>query len=94
MIMLSTFAGGILGFVTLIVFEVLSLLLFGQSISHLIFGQSGLQALIAPMAGCILGWIWDNKLKDNKEQLRINRELEQDHIRYENDIEKAPVKGL
>ena len=91
MVILCTFIGGILGFVILVVLESLSFLLFGRSLSTLIFGHSGLQALIAPMAGCILGWIWGNKLKDNQEQARINRELEQDRIRYEREeTERLP----
>jgi hypothetical protein len=40
------------------------------------------------MAGCILGWIWGNKLKDNQEQARIKRELEQDRIGYEKEETK------
>jgi hypothetical protein len=83
MIILCTFAGGMLGEVFLIVFDIMSFILFGRSILYPIFGHSGLEALIAPMAGCILGWIWGNKLKDYKEQISINRELEQDRIRYE-----------
>lgn len=75
LVILCTFVGGILGFVVLVVIERLSFLLFGRGLSNLIFVHSGLQALIAPMAGCILGWIWGNKLKDNQEQASLAKSL-------------------
>jgi len=75
--------GAILALLIIFAFDVVSFVLIGKSFSSFIFGSSGFQFLVAIMAGCILGWIWGNKVQDKKEQLRINRELEQDRIRYE-----------
>jgi hypothetical protein len=55
----------------------------GRSLSTLVFGNSGLQILIAIGAGCILGFIVGNRVKDNKEQARINREIERDRAKYD-----------
>jgi hypothetical protein len=85
MAILFTIIGGLLGFVALIILETLSFMVFRRSLSDLIFGHSGLQALVFPMAGCILGFIWGNRIKDRQEQATINREIEQDRLRYEND---------
>ena len=83
MTILFTLIGGLLGIVALIAVEIISLIIFGRSLSDAIFGRSGLQILVFPMAGCILGFIWGNKITDSREQARINRELEQDRLRDE-----------
>jgi hypothetical protein len=39
-----TFIGGLLGIVAVVMLDALSLIVFGRSLSDLIFGHSGLQA--------------------------------------------------
>jgi hypothetical protein len=79
---LYTFIGGFLGFVFLFVLNILSFRL-GRNILKPIFGQSGLEMPVAVLVGCILGWICGNKAKDSQEQERINREIEEDRLKYE-----------
>jgi hypothetical protein len=86
MTILFTFIGGVLGVIALIGLEILSFLIFGRSLTGAIFGSSGLQMLVFPLGGCILGFIWGNKVKDHREQARINRELEADRIKYRNNV--------
>ena len=82
MTVLYMFVGAILGIIILVILDVVSIILIGRSISDLVFGHSGLQLLVAIMGGCILGFIWGNKVQESKEQARINRELEQDRLKY------------
>ncbi len=86
---LSMFFGAMLALLIIFLLDVVSFVLTGRSLSSFIFGSSGFQFLVAIMAGCILGWIWGEKVQDRKEQLRINRELEQDRIRYEKENIKS-----
>jgi hypothetical protein len=48
-------------------------MVLGRSFSTLAIGVGG-----------ILGFIWGNRIKDNQEQARINREIERDRAKYEN----------
>ena len=73
---LSMFFGAMLALLIIFLLDVVSFVLTGRSLSSFIFGSSGFQFLVAIMAGCILGWIWGEKVQDRKEQLRINRELD------------------
>jgi hypothetical protein len=81
MTFLFMFIGAVLGIFVLIAIDVISTMLFGRSLSMLVFGNSGLQFLIAIGAGCILGFVWGNRIKDNIEQARINREIERDRTK-------------
>ena len=83
MTFLFMFIGGVLAIIVLIAIDTVSIMLLGRSFSTLVFGNSGLQILIAIGAGCILGFIIGNRIKDNKEQTRISRELERDRAKYE-----------
>jgi hypothetical protein len=87
---LSAFIGGILAIIVVVVLDLLSAILFGRSVSNLIFGNSGVQCLVVPMVGAVLGFIFGNKLTERREQARINREIEQDRLRYASD-KKSPV---
>jgi len=89
MTILYTFTGAILALIFVLALDVVSFVLLGTSISSFIFGSSGFQFLVAIMAGSILGWIWGNRVKDKKEQVRINRELEQDSLRYQKEDEES-----
>ncbi len=84
MTILFTFIGAALGLVVLVVLEILSVFLFGRGLSALV-GYSGFVESLIVLAGCAFGFIWGHKIKDWKEQKRINREIEQDRLRYEND---------
>jgi hypothetical protein len=76
MTFLFMFIGAVLAIVVLVAIDTLSIMVFGRSASMAIFGQSGLQLPIAVMAGCIIGFIVGNRIKDNAEQARINQEIE------------------
>ena len=65
------FIGAVLGIVILVVLDIVSTALIGQRLSYLIFGNSGLQLIVAIMGGCILGFILGNKARDRREQARI-----------------------
>ncbi len=88
MTILFTFIGAVLGFVVLVLLNVLSIFLFGHNLSTLIYGHSGFVESLTVLAGCAFGFIWGHKIKDWKEQKRINREIEQDRLRYESDKNK------
>lgn len=84
MTFLFMFIGAVLAIIVLIAIDTVSIMLFGRSVSSLVFGNSGLQLLIAIGVGGILGFIWGNRIKDKMEQARINREIERDRAKYEN----------
>jgi len=52
-------------------------------VSEIIFGSNGIECLVVPMIGAVVGFVLGNKIQDNREQKRINRELEQDRLNYE-----------
>ena len=89
MAFLFSIIGGFLGFAILVALTTLSFMFTGRSVISAFFGHSGLEFPVAIMIGCIVGWIWGNRIKDNQEQARINREIEEDRIRYENEKKKV-----
>jgi hypothetical protein len=73
----------VLTFILLIVIDMVSFMLLGQSLSRLVFGNSGLGVLIAIGVGAIVGFIVSNRILDRREQARINREIERDRAKYD-----------
>jgi hypothetical protein len=81
------FAGGVSAVLTIIVsvaIDMVSIILLGRPLSRLVFGNSGVGILIEIGVGIIIGFIVANRILDRREQARINRELEQDRVKYEN----------
>lgn len=87
---LYVFLGGILAILVFFVLTLVSFRVFGYSIFSLIFGQSGLQIPVVLFIGTICGWLFGTKIQDQREQAQINRELEQDRIKYEKENSKSP----
>jgi len=87
---LFVFVGGVTALIVFFVLTVISFSVFGYSVFSSIFGQSGLESPVVLFIGVICGWILGSKIQDQKEQAQINRELEEDRIKYEKESGKSP----
>ncbi|HAF15953.1 MAG TPA: hypothetical protein DHU55_14670 [Blastocatellia bacterium] len=80
---LFAFVGAVLALIVFFVLTVISFSVLGHNVFRSIFGQSGLEFPVVVFIGIICGWLLGSKIQDQKEQAQINRELEEDRVKYE-----------
>jgi uncharacterized membrane protein YuzA (DUF378 family) len=75
--------GGIIGIVGAVVLIVVANILGFQSSSFSFF-----VVVVSPLVGFVAGWLLYNSIEERQERKRIESELEQDRIRYEQEQPK------